>query len=324
MKTLNKTINNNNIPVNKVTLTKEEKNEIYRNKFKRAIFILAMIIVPLANFFVFYLYVNFSSIMMAFEDVNGNLNFNRLIDIGSRVFSSDGDFLVYLGNTMIYFLNSIVVMMPLITFIAYFIYKKIFMYKFFRVMFFLPAIVSSLIFVTLYKALWANGGAIYTFLTETCGVVAPSDGFLASENWAKWMILIYTIWTGFGTNLILMTGAMNRIPEEVLEAATLDGVGVARELVSIILPLIWPTITTLLVLAFTGIFTASGPLLLFTPNGEADTMTISYYIFRAAKQGGTNSLREGAALGLFFTLIGMPIILGVKKLLERWQDAIEY
>ena len=229
MRILNSSVSANIPPKTQFNLTKEEKAEIRKNKVMRAIFIIAMIIIPVVNFFVFYLYVNFSSIMMAFEDVNGNLNFNRLIDVGSRVFSGEGDLLVYLGNTMIYFLNSIIVMMPLITFIAYFIYKKIFMYKFFRVMFFLPAIVSSVIFVALYRRLWESGGAIYNFLTETCGVVAPSDGFLQSRAWAKWMILIYTIWTGFGTNLILMTGAMNRIPEEVLEAANLDGVGVLRE-----------------------------------------------------------------------------------------------
>ena len=78
-------------------------------------------------------------------------------------------------------------------------------------------------------------------------------------------------------------------------------------------------------LAFTGIFTASGPILLFVgTDNDPGVVTISFYIFKQADGQGINSLREGSAIGLFFTLIGMPIILGVKKLLERWQDAIEY
>jgi len=303
-----------------ITLTKDEISEIRKSKLKRALFIIAMIIVPLANFFIFYLYVNISSILMAFQDVNGNYTFEVLGNVVLRIFGDDSDILVYLGNTMIYFLNSLIVMMPLTTIIAYFIYKKIFLYKFFRVIFFLPSIISSVVFVMLYKELWAANGPLWTAVVNAFNL-PNSTRFFTNELYAKWIILIYTIWTGFGTNLILMTGAMIRIPEDVLEAAQLDGISCSREVVSIILPLIWPTLTTLMVLAFTGLFTASGPLLLFT-DGEADTMTISYYIFREVKNGG--DLNFASAMGLFFTLVGLPIIMGVKKLLERWQDAIEY
>lgn len=321
---------NTNIPKNTVQLTPSERAEIRKNKIKRAIFIILMIIVPVANFFIFYLYVNLSSIMMAFEDkVTGAFTFNNLISIGQRLFgggvgNQTADMLAYLGNTMIYFLNSIFIMMPLITFIAYFIYKKIFMYKFFRVMFFLPSIISSVIFVTYYQQLVGENGSIYNLLNDMLGEGAFPVNAWRDRTWGRWVILVFTIWTGFGTNLILMTGAMNRIPEEVLEAAQLDGVGVLRELVSIILPLIWPTLTTLLVLAFTGIFTASGPLLVFDPNDTGATKTISFYIFKLAESGGKNQMREASATGLFFTIVGMPIIMGMKKLLERWQDAIEY
>lgn len=304
----------------KVALSRDDITEIRKNKVKRALFVIAMIIIPLINFFVFYLYVNFSSILMAFQDVNGNLTLEILGNVVKQIFGKESYVLVYLGNTMIYFLNSLIVMMPLTTIIAYFIYKKIFLYKLFRVIFFLPSIISSVVFVMLYKELWAPEGPLWTFVINTFNL-PNSTRFFTNELYAKWIILIYTIWTGFGTNLILMTGAMARIPEDVLEAAQLDGITCSREVVSIILPLIWPTLTTLIVLAFTGIFTASGPLLLFT-DGEADTMTISYYIFREVKNGG--DLNFASAMGLFFTLVGLPIILGVKKLLERWQDAIEY
>lgn len=309
------------MPRRTVALTEQDKTVIRKNKFKRALFIIAMIIVPLANFFVFYLSVNINSILMAFQTVNGAWTFEVLGNVVERIFGEQSDILTYLGNTLIYFLNSIFVMMPLITGVAYFIYKKIFLYKFFRVIFFLPSIVSSLVFVMLYKEMWAAGNGPMTKLMVSIFNLPENISFLENPTYTKWIILVYTVWTGFGTNLILMTGAMNRIPEEVLEAGALDGVGNFKELTSIILPLIWPTLTTLLVLAFTGIFTASGPLLLFS-DGEYDTMTISYYIFREVKNGG--DLNFASAMGFFFTAVGLPIIMGVRKLLERLQDAIEY
>ena len=76
-------------------------------------------------------------------------------------------------------------------------------------------------------------------------------------------------------------------------------------------------------MAFTGLFTASGPLLVLDKNNAGDTMTLSYYIFVGTEKGGSN-LNYLSAVGIFFTIVGMPIILGVKKLMERYQDAIEY
>ena len=295
-----------------------------KNKIKRAIFIIAMIIVPMANFLVFYLYVNANSILMAFQkstlkgDKKFTLEWFELIIEGLFVRK---DMLLYLKNTMYYFLTSLLVILPFTTFIAYFIYKKIFMYKFFRIMFFLPSIYSAVVLTTIFKQFLGLEGPIATNYAQIFNLAAIPE-FFNDPKYATGAILVYCIWTGFGTNLILMVGAMARIPEDILEAGQLDGVSWGRELSSIILPLIWPTFTTLIVLTFVGIFTASGPILLFT-KGQYDTTTISYFIF-SQTYFGNGSKEYAAAVGLFFTVLAVPIILGVKKLMERWQDAIEY
>lgn len=321
----------NQIPCSNVSMTKKERFEITRNKFKRGTFIILMIIVPLVNFAVFYVYVNFNAILQAFIDpVSGGFTLDHFkqifIDFSYQDQYGLSPMFVYLGNTMMYFGCSLLIMMPLTTIIAYFIYKKIFMYKFFRVMFFMPSILSSVVLGMLYKWLWsANSTTPGPLLDITIRLfdLSPTETDLwANKDVARWLILAYCIWTGFGTNLILMTGAMARIPEDVLEAAQLDGVSSSREVVSIIIPLIWPTLTTLIVMAFTGIFTASGPLLIFDKDNKANTSTLSYYIFYNTQRG--QQFNYTTAVGLFFTIIGMPIILGVKKIMERCQDAIEY
>lgn len=96
--------------------------------------------------------------------------------------------------------------------------------------------------------------------------------------------------------MLLFTGAMSRIPVSILESIKLDGCGMGREIISIILPLIWPTISTLLVLNATGIFSASGPILLFT-KGDYDTTTIGYWIFDMVYT--YNNYNVVAAAGLF-------------------------
>ena len=125
--------------------------------------------------------------------------------------------------------------------------------------------------------------------------------------------------------MLIFSGAMSRIPTEVIESARLDGVGPFRELVSIILPLVWPTITTAIVLQITGLFTASGPILLLV-NGTHETTTISYWIYNKINgdgYGGGGMYNLVSAAGLCFTAVAIPIVLSVRKFMSRFEE-VEY
>ena len=80
-------------------------------------------------------------------------------------------------------------------------------------------------------------------------------------------------------------------------------------------------IVLVLVLAVVGLFNSSGPILFFTL-GQHDTYTISYWIF---EQVYMKSVYEYAsAVGLFFTIVGLPIVMIVKWLLDKVGTEIEY
>ena len=85
----------------------------------------------------------------------------------------------------------------------------------------------------------------------------------------------------------------------------------------IIFPLIWPTVSTQIVFAFTGLFTASGPILLFGTDGQYETMTISYWIFKGVYSGRESAYNFVSATGLVFTIVGVPVILFVRWLMEK-------
>ena len=117
---------------------------------------------------------------------------------------------------------------------------------------------------------------------------------------------------------------MARVPDSVLEAAELDGCGPARELVQIILPLIWPTLSTMILLTFTSLLSSGGPILLFAPTGQAETSTLSFWIYKQVygtgefgQTGGTGNYGLVSAAGLVFTVIWVPVILFVRWLTEK-------
>ena len=273
-----------------------------------------MLCVPVVHWLVFWLGVNFSSILMAFQRPSGDFTFDTMQYMLRSIFmAADPKMITAIKNTLIYFLKD-TLMIPFQLMIAYFLYKKIFGRRFFQIMFYLPAIVSGVAISTMFKELIMPTGP-FGLLLKFLGVERVPT-FLSDSRYATGTILFYSVWLSWGGNMLLFGGALARIPTEILESARIDGISTAKEVVFMIVPLVWPTLSTILILNMTGLFTASGPILLFT-KGEYKTMTIAYWIFDAVAYKGVSAYNEVAAGGLIFTVIGAPIVLFVKWLIEK-------
>ena len=304
---------------------KTKKTSMKESKKKETLFLFFMLIGPFVQWIVFWLYVNLQTITLAFQDQRTEaFTFYNFINFWESL-TKGGDIAIAVKNTFVYFSSSLFIVMPLALLISYFLYKRVAGYREFRVIFYLPAIVSSIALITCYKGFISPNGPIkhvFAFFGKTI----PPEGLLAREETATTTIVVYCIWTGFCSNILLFAGAMSRVPIDVLESAKLEGCGTFRELFGIIFPLIWPTTSTQIIFAFTGIFSSSGPILLFT-SGAYETTTISYWIFEqvygTGAAGGAGSYNLVSAAGLCFTVVGVPIILLVRWLMEKI-PAVEY
>ena len=285
---------------------------------KDKIFIWGMLALPILNFLVFYLYVNFDSLLMAFQVPVGNEiewgfdNFRTMF----KEFSLSGSVLsVALKNTLIYFFASLLLTLPLSFFLCYFLYKKVRGYKIFRVIFYLPNIISASVLVILFKYLIEVNGPISALIQSLGG--KRLDPLLKMSQHATSVILFYTVFFGISGNMILFSGAMSNVDSSVVEAAKIDGANMWEEIIHIVIPLIWPTLSTVLIFQFIGVFNASGPILLFT-RGTYDTMTVSYFIYDKVTFG--SSLHYPSAVGLFFTVVGAPIAIFMRWFINKFYN----
>lgn len=296
-----------------------------KQKMGEAIFITSLLIIPILHWLIFWLYVNISSISLAFlHPRTGEVTFSNFQLLWDRLISPANDSLgISIVNTMYYFFENILLILPGALIISFFIYKKIFAYRVFRIIFYLPAVISGVIMTTCFSVFISPDGPLGQ-LVKLFGTSIPPEGLLGRDSTATPTILLYNLWTGFTTNIILLSGAMARIPIEVIEAAKLEGCGPFKEIVYLIFPLIWSTLSTLIILGLTGLFTASGPILLFT-GGNFKTSTISYWIFAevygSGAVGGSGTYNLVSCAGLCFTLIGFPIIMFFKYLIEKIEVA---
>ena len=292
---------------------------------QRTLFIVTILAVPVLNWLIFWLFVNVQTIALAFRDARTDaLTLKNFVtfwnDLTTPVGNSVG---VALKNTLIYFATDMLIKLPLSLAIAYFIYKRIKGYKFFRIVFYLPAIISGVVMVTAYTKIIDPNGPLDSIIKLFGGKIPPY-GLLGHKDTATAAIVGYYIWTGFTTNVLLFSGAMSRLPLEILESAKLEGCGPWKEITKIVFPLIWPTVTTVIIFTLTGIFNAGGPILLFGAD-QYETTTISYWIFKQLYgdgiQGGTGNYNVVSCTGLCFTMVGVPIIMTIRWLLERRESA---
>lgn len=305
-----------------------------RQRRKRLIFVLSMLAIPFLNFLVFWLWPNFRSIMIAFQLPGKEgftlFNFERFFkELSSDV--TGPKLWKMIDNSFIMFVVNTFVSLPMVLFLSYVLFKKVPGYKVYRILFYLPSIIGGTVMTQIFRSMVMNGGPIEKLLIMLGVPLSEATqytGLLGSAETGIWMMIIYTLWTGVGVNMIMFTGAMNRVPQDIFESARIDGIGFFREFFNIILPLIWPTVTTMVVFSMVGIFSNAGLVMLLAPDNDS-VWNIGFYILRYTLNANNtmskiDSFCYPAAIGLIFTLVNVPLVFGVKALCDRISKNVEY
>jgi ABC-type sugar transport system permease subunit len=283
--------------------------------WKAQLFCWSIVILPIIQFLVFYVYVNFNSIMLAFKEYKISLDplvpdtiswigFKNFTDVWRDLFSAGGDLLYMTGNSLIRFLVNLL-LMPIKWLFAYAIWKKIPASGFFKVVLFLPSIIPGLIWTTVFRHILLDG-------------LAPWD--LLSADKAMTTDIVYASWLGLTTSMILYWGQMSNISPSVIESAKIDGAGDLRIFIKIVFPVIYPTITIFIVQMIPTFFSNQGHLFEFFGAGAPEkTWTLGYYFFvQVISESSMPFYPYASAAGLIFTLIAAPLTLFVRWAMEKF------
>lgn len=300
-----------------------KNKDALKKVWSRRLFMASFLVLPIAGFFVFYVYVHLDSFAMAFQtELPGGArvwtldNFRTVFEsLTKGTGISNRSIGVALRNTLLFFMSSLTVNLPVSLLMGYFVYKKIFCYKFFRVVTYFPAIITSAALVMLYKYTFSDGGPYHAIVLASGGIYRDP---ITTTGSSIWMMVLYSIVFGLGPNMVVWGGAMNSISPEILEAGEIDGCGLFQEFIKLIIPMIWPTISTVILLGTVGFLGSSGPVLAFT-RGDYDTYTLGYVLYEMiGRVGGRESYENyylASALGLCMTLISFPLAMLVKRII---------
>ena len=314
-------------------VVKKMNSDLLKRKIRRALFIISFTILPVLAFLVFYVYVNLDSFVMAFQKPEGGKlvwagleNFKWVfekIKHGSTI-ESDDLRLAFINTFKSFGVHML--MYPIGIINAYFVYKKIWGYKAFRVIFYLPSIVSSVIVSIFFKELMSPSGFFPGLLSKICNLDYTLYNPLVDSNFANPMVFLHMIWLGFPGNLIIWGGTFSRIPDSLIESARLDGVGWVKELVLIIVPLVWPTFALTLTLTICGIFGSTGAVFLLT-GGQNGTQTVSNWMYmhiQTSSNPMAKPLYRISAMGLMLTVVSCALAFTVRKFLASRITEVQY
>lgn len=299
------------------------------------IFVALMLLYPVLQFALVWSFVNIQSILNAFRttDVVGGTvtwGFQNFANYFKSLFTnpSHNNGTTWINDTAIVLLNSLAIgiitvfiSLPLSLLSAYFLHKKMPFANVFRAIFFLPNIIPVVALTFAFKTtIDGNYGYLYDFFIA----MGFPDAFIIKTPYTIIVIIIYLIWAGLGYNVILISGAIGRIPKELFESAQLDHAGYFKEFVHIVIPCIWPTVVTLIVIGMTNVLTLYLQPMLLVGENFPSAYTISLDIFLSAASGTTSSYESASAFGLLMSAIWAPVILLSRKLLSKKYQGVDY
>lgn len=298
-------------------------------------FVIALIAWPVLHFLVFWLYVNISSILRVFQTYNafrdeyvwtGFYNLKHVFN--EMVLGNSESMQRAMFNSLFSVIPGLFIILPLAYITSYAFYKHVPGEKIFRVLFYFPSMISIVVLTMSYKYMFDPQFGPIRLLFNKLGFTELKWLSAVPDNNMLWpLIYLYCVWSGLGSNVILMSGAMQRIPKEITESARLDGVGFWSESVSIVLPLIMPTVTNFIVLSLMGIFGFMMQPMLLTDAGGGSSgaaLTVAMYIYNTAGGGVQAKYDAAITTGILFSLLFGPFVFIIKMIIDRLTPKVEF
>ncbi len=310
---------------------KEKKFQLTKKQSTR-LFVILMLAYPVLHFILTWI-INFSMIPIAFKDYTNSIegvfvgwdnlfkNFKGVYNLYADKHRLATEW-VALRNTGSLYLLDTFINIPIALFFSYLIYMKVRGWKAWQTFLYLPNITSSIVLVLVFRGL-IIGGPLNTILNRMGqGDVIPYEGWLGPDH-AWTMILIFSIWTGISSSMIFYLAAMRRIPDELIEAARLDGATEYQIFFKVVFPLMLPNLATLTLLGFTSIISWSTPSFLMMDSMEGYNFTGAIGL-SLLNWSNNRNFGIAAAYGLLVTVVMAPILLFARRIVDKVTDTIQF
>lgn len=237
----------------------------------------------------------------------------------------DGEFWDSVVNTGIYALGKLVVTVPMSLLLAIILNRKLKGRTFLRAVYYLPTIFSASVMAIVFFIIFNSYNGILNQLLIRYHIISEPIGWLSADH-AMMTTIIIAIWGAVGNYMLLFLAGLQGIPNDLYEAASLDGANEFQKLKNVTIPLLGPVMQMIIMLAITISLKGYESIMVLTEGGPYGTTEVMYlYLFKllfpvSAEAQSIQQLGYGSAVGFTTALIVGGVTLIYFRISKKMND----
>ena len=242
-----------------------------------------------------------------------NMRFAEPIFSNYQRMMADKVFIKSIGNTFLYLLIQVPIMLILAILLAQLLNNKDLKFKgLFRTCVFLPCATSLVSYALIFRSLFAQEGLINSILVKL-HILESGYNFLGNAASAKIVIIIALVWRWTGYNMVFYLAGLQNIEYSVYEAAKIDGANGWKTFWGITVPLLKPTIIMTFIMSINGTLQLFDESVNLTKGGPANaTITMSHYVYNTCFINVPNFGYASAMAFLIFIMVAVLAFINLK------------
>ena len=260
-----------------------------------------------------------AALLLSFTDFDiyslGNFAYARFIGLKNYLqLAQDPVFWKALKNTLYFLLLGGPLSIAVSLAAALMLQSKLVRFKgIFRTAYFAPVVTTLVAVAVVWRFVYHPRFGILNYVLSWFGI-SPVD-WLGDPNWAMPAIILMAVWKNFGYNMIIFVAGLQNIPDELYEAASIDGAGKMQQFVRITIPMLAPTTLFISVITMIGYFQLFAEPYVMTQGGPLNsTLSVVLLMYQQGFRWWNMGYSAALAFVLFaFILAGSAI----QSLLQR-------
>lgn len=275
----------------------------YYKKYTPYLFLLPAAVVLLVFFFIPFV----QTIYLSFLDYSTDIYSPTLVGLKNYTnLLHSALFYKVMFNTFVYLFVAVPILAIVPLFLAILINQKLRGLTLYKILIYLPVIVSIVVAAIAFKWLYAQAGILNYFL-QALGLNAI--GWLTDTRFALISVIIVTIWKGIGYYMMIYLASLMSVPKELYEACDIDGAGFFRKHLTVTIPHIMPTIALVTTISAISAMKVFAEIYVMTKGGPLNSSkTIVYYIYERAFENLDLGYASALAVVLLIIVMAFSLI----------------
>lgn len=284
-----------------------------------------LLLLPIIGFFVFTIYPILWAIFRSFyyyDQIPANTQWKG-IENYIDIFTSNVKYWRSWLTTLKFMLYKLPFEIILTLVLAVFLCKKIKAVQTFRAIYFMPTIISVALSSVIFSNLFDYFGFFNNLFLKMHLISKPIDWF-ADYSSAMFVLVFGSVWGCFGINVLYFSAALTNVPDDLYEAAELDGATGLKKFIFITIPMIAPVFQTILLLAINGTLQTSEYVLVMTNGAPGGTThTVGSYVLANYVPGfaeGSIDIGYGCAMSVINSIVYGGVAFIYQKVSAKMQN----